>query len=130
MAAANVRTWTGGAYWNLKARSHHLFGGLLGVWTETGQEGGVGLLEANEKKLRKELAEARSRLEFEPNTAWSTETVARCLRWIGDPEAQAFFEHAASQQEDDIRWAEERSRDVPTLMLLRLGTYCRLAGQH
>src|SRR5919107_1083449 len=26
MADANVRTWTGGAYWNFKARSHPLFG--------------------------------------------------------------------------------------------------------
>ena len=26
MADANVRTWTGGAYWNFKARSHPFFG--------------------------------------------------------------------------------------------------------
>ena len=26
MADANVRIWTGGAYWNFKARSHPLFG--------------------------------------------------------------------------------------------------------
>src|SRR5215213_10644131 len=103
MAAANVRTWTGGAYWNLEARSYPLFGGLLGGWTETGRRRGVGLLEVNEKKLRKELTEARSRLDRDPDNSWYMEKVARCLRWLSDPEANELFGRAAARYEEGVR---------------------------
>src|SRR5215203_3077444 len=121
MAEANVRTWTGGAYWRFKARSQLLSGDLLEVWTETGRRGEIGLLEITEKKLRKELAEAWNRLESRPGrTSWlELEPVARILHWLGDPGAATYFRQVAEDRTfraDDAGW------------YLAIGNYYRLAG--
>jgi uncharacterized protein YjbI with pentapeptide repeats len=92
------------------------------------KERGVGLLEANEKKLRKELAEARSRLDDDPQSLLYIEPVGRCLRWLDDPESEELFAQAAARYEEGVRLAGEQGRDVTPRMLLGLGTCYRLAG--
>jgi tetratricopeptide (TPR) repeat protein len=81
------------------------------------------LLEVNEKKLRKDLAEAWNRLESRPGrTSWlEFEPVARILHWLGDPGAATYFRQAAEDRTvraDDAGW------------YLAIGNYYRLAGDH
>jgi uncharacterized protein YjbI with pentapeptide repeats len=78
------------------------------------------MLEVNEKKLRKELAEAWNRLERPGRTSWlELEPVARILHWLGDPRAATYFRQAA---EDRTVRADEAG------WYLAIGNYYRLAG--
>src|SRR5829696_7452933 len=54
--------------------------------------------------------------------------VARCLHWLGDPEANELFGRAAARYEEGVREAEEQGRDVPPRTLLDLGELHYLAG--
>ena len=81
----------------------------------------VSVLDVDEKRLRKELAKARTRLERRPDyPSWlELEPVARVLHWLGDPEAAGCFRRAAADRApraDDARW------------YLAVGNYHRLAG--
>ncbi len=78
------------------------------------------MLEINEKKLHKELAEARRGLDRRPDNPRRMDMVASCLRWLGDPEAEELFARAATLDEGKVRAAEEQSRDVTARRLLTL----------
>jgi hypothetical protein len=82
------------------------------------------LLEVNENKLRKELAEARQRMSREPGNVMCVEPTARCLRWLGEPESDELFRWAAARYEEGVRAADERGRgDVMVASLLQLGLF-------
>ncbi len=78
------------------------------------------MLEINEKKLHKELAEARRGLDRRPDNPRRMDMVASCLRWLGDPEVEELFARAATLDEGKVRAAEEQSRDVTARRLLTL----------
>ena len=86
------------------------------------------MLEVNEKKLRRELAEAKRRLDDDPQYLLYTEPVGRCLRWLDDPESQELFARAAARLSEDIGHSGvlDLKRDI--YPLLTLGNYYRLAG--
>jgi hypothetical protein len=86
------------------------------------------LLEVNEKKLRRELTEARRRLDDDPQYLLYTEPVGRCLRWLDDPESQELFARAAARLSEGIghNGVLDLKRDI--YPLLTLGNYYRLAG--
>ena len=81
------------------------------------------MLEVDEKKLHKELANARRRLQRRSDDpSWlQLEPVARVLHWLGDPEAAGYFRRAAADRApraDEASWC------------LAVGNYYRLAGDH
>ena len=81
----------------------------------------MSILDLDKKKLRKELAKARTRLERRPDDpSWlELEPLARVLHWLGDPEAVGCFRRAAADRAaraDDASW------------YLAVGNYYRLAG--
>lgn len=49
------------------------------------------MIQPNIKAVKEKLAKARIRLERFPNSWTSLEQVGRCLRWLGDPQATAYF---------------------------------------
>lgn len=76
-------------------------------------------LKLTEKKVRKELEDAEESLSLFPQSHSRVAGVARCLRWLGDPEAARRFREAAEMV---------RPNDNP-MFLLGLGNYLRLAGE-
>ena len=86
------------------------------------------MLEVNEKKLRRELAEASRRLDAGPQYLLYTEPVGRCLRWLDDPESQELFARAAARLSEGIGQSGVLARKRDTSPLLTLGNYYRLAG--
>lgn len=86
------------------------------------------MLEVNDKRLRRELAEYRERLEHMPEDTLLLQAVARTLRWLGEPEAEEVFELAASRLEESERIAESRGMGVDPYSALGVGDYNRLAG--
>lgn len=77
------------------------------------------VFEVDGKKLRNELAEARGRLAGGYFGSWvNLEPVARCMHWLGDPDAALFFRKAAASREP----VAHRAAD-----LLAIGNYLRLA---
>jgi uncharacterized protein YjbI with pentapeptide repeats len=86
------------------------------------------MFEVNEKKLRKELAEARRRLNRDPQYLLYIEPVGRCLRWLDDPESEVLFTQAAAQLSAGISQSRARTRKLDPYSLLTLGNYYRLAG--
>lgn len=86
------------------------------------------MLEIKNKKLRKELVEARQRLDRDPDRLSRVEIVARILHWLGDREAEELFASAASQLHEGINAAKVRGRDIDARMMLTLANYYRLAG--
>jgi hypothetical protein len=53
-------------------------------------------IQPNKKAVETELAKATKRLERFPGSWISLEQVGRCLRWLDDPEAEAYFRHGAA----------------------------------
>jgi tetratricopeptide (TPR) repeat protein len=54
------------------------------------------MMEPNKEAVEAELAEARMRMQRFPGTwAWLAQ-VGRCLRWLGDPQAEAYFRKAGA----------------------------------
>jgi uncharacterized protein YjbI with pentapeptide repeats len=86
------------------------------------------LLEVNERKLRKELAEARYRLDGDPQYLFYAESVGRCLRWLDDPESEELFAQAAAQLSEGIGDGRALIRKRDTYPLLMMSNYYRLAG--
>jgi uncharacterized protein YjbI with pentapeptide repeats len=86
------------------------------------------MFEVNEKKLRKEVAEARRRLNRDPQYLLYIESVGRCLRWLDDPESEELFAQAAARLSEDIGQSGVLIRKRDLYPLLTLGNYYRLAG--
>ena len=79
--------------------------------------------DVDEKRLRRELAKVRTRLERRPHApSWREfEPMARVLHWLGDPQAAGYFRRAAADRApraDEASWC------------LAVGNYYRLAGDH
>ena len=53
-------------------------------------------IQPNIKAVETELAKARKRLERFPDSWGWLEQVGRCLRWLGNPEAEAYFRQGAA----------------------------------
>jgi tetratricopeptide (TPR) repeat protein len=53
------------------------------------------MIEPDKKAVEAELVKARKRLNQFPQGWLWLEQVGRCLRWLGDPEAEAYFRRAA-----------------------------------
>jgi hypothetical protein len=54
------------------------------------------IIQPDKKAVEAELAKARKRLERFPGAWGWLEQVGRCLRWLGDPEAEAYFRQGAA----------------------------------
>ena len=59
----------------------------------------VSVGDVDEKRLRRELAKVRTRLERRPHApSWREfEPMARVLHWLGDPQAAGYFRPAADR---------------------------------
>lgn len=53
-------------------------------------------LKPDEQAVQAELSTLRKRLERRPHSWVRLEGIGRCLRWLGDPEAEAYFLQAAA----------------------------------
>ena len=76
-------------------------------------------IQPNKKAVEAELAKARKRLERFPGAWIWLEQVGRCLRWLGDPEAQTYFRQGAA----NYKVKEGHAGDH-----MRRGNLHRLAG--
>ena len=88
------------------------------------------VLEVNDKRLRRELGEEQRRLEEEPRNSRLLQSVARSLRWLGDPEAEEIFKRLASRFEEGVSKARETGRDIPVFSIAALGDFHRLSGNY
>jgi len=78
-----------------------------------------GIMQPDREAIEARLAEARKRLERFPDGWLWLEQVGRCLRWLGDPEAEAHFRRAA---------ANYPLREQDPGAHVQLGNLYRLAG--
>jgi hypothetical protein len=76
-------------------------------------------IQPNKKAVEAELAKARKRLERFPGAWGWLEQVGRCLRWLGDPQAQTYFRQGAA----NYKVKEGHAGDH-----MRRGNLHRLAG--
>lgn len=76
-------------------------------------------IEPSKRAVEAKLAKARKRLERYPNSWVWLEQVGRCLRWLGDPQATAYFRQGAA----NYKVKEGHAGDQ-----MRLGNLHRLAG--
>ena len=77
------------------------------------------MIKPDEKAVQVELSALRKRLERRPHSWVRLEGIGRCLRWLGDPEAQAYFRRGAA----NYRVKEGHAGDH-----MRRGNLHRLAG--
>lgn len=79
------------------------------------------MIQPTKKAVEAALAKARKRLERYPHAWTSLEQVGRCLRWLGDPDATAYFYQGAAH----YKVKEGHAGDQ-----MRLGNLYRLANDH
>jgi len=72
------------------------------------------------KKLQKELAEAKKNFEYFPDTWLGYEPLGRVLRWMNDPLARSYLEKAA------IDYASYFTENQRSWDLIKAGNYYRL----
>jgi hypothetical protein len=86
----------------------------------------VSVGDVDEKRLRRELAKVRTRLERRPHApSWREfEPMARVLHWLGDPQAAGYLRRAADRAPRAGRGRRRAS------WCLAVGNYYRLAGDH
>lgn len=77
------------------------------------------MIQPDKKAIKAQLVKARKRLERFPDSWVWLEQVGRCLLWIGDPEAAAYFRQGAA----NYKLKEGHAGDQ-----MRLGNLHRLAG--
>ena len=79
-----------------------------------------GIVQPDREAIEAQLPKARKRLDQFPQGWLWLEQVGRCLRWLGDPEAEAYFHQAAANY-------PLRAKDP--VDHTHLGNLCRLAGE-
>jgi hypothetical protein len=79
------------------------------------------IIQPNIKAVKENLDKARKRLERFPNSWMRLEQVGRCLRWLGDPQATAYFYQGAA----NYKVKEGHAGDQ-----MRLGNLYRLANDN
>ena len=87
------------------------------------------MLEVNREKLQEDLMLTRRFLDEVPDSTKNLERVARCLYWLGEPEASSYLTaiaHAYDVLEEDL---EETQRLLVASRLHAAGHYFRLAGE-
>jgi len=80
----------------------------------------VATIQPSRKAVEARLAKAQQRLTRFPRSWGGLEQIGRCLRWLDDPEAEAYFRQAAAA----TPVKEDHAGD-----LMRLGAIYRLAGE-
>jgi tetratricopeptide (TPR) repeat protein len=77
------------------------------------------MIKPDKETVQAELSTLRKRLERRPHSWVRLEGIGRCLRWLGDPEAETYFRQAAANYE---------KRELDAGGHMHLGSMYRLAG--
>ena len=77
------------------------------------------IIKPEKEAIKAELSTLRKRLERRPHSWVRLEGIGRCLRWLGDPEAETYFRQATANYE---------TRELDAGDHMRRGNLHRLAG--